>query len=171
MRFYCCSLCCCVCVLSGFGFSVKVTNWERWLAPGKKCLMVFERGRGLGKLKSVKIFSIWRSLSDSYSCVGAFCPGITRVLAKILLNICYDFCVLSCLLYLYRLDVTLAVGNANYIHVYYVDIEIDFDVNVDIDIDEILLEFCANWSRFQAEVFELNSESLCPLRLLQCFCV
>ena len=66
---------------------------------------------------------------------------------------------------------TLAVGNANYIHVYYVDIEIDFDVNVDIDIGEILLEFCAYWSRFEAEVFELNSESLCPMRLLQCFCV
>ena len=48
---------------------------------------------------------------------------------------------------------TLAVGNANYIHVYYVDIEIDFDVNVVIDIDEILLEFCPFWSRFEAEVF------------------
>ena len=70
-------------------------------------------------------------------------------------------------------DVTLAVGNANYLHVYYVDIEIyvEFGADVDIDIDEILLEFCAYWSRFEAEVFELNSERLCPLRLLQCFCV
>ena len=146
MRFCCCCyLCRCVCVLSGFGFSVKVTNWERWLAPSKKCLMVFERGRGMGKLKSVKIFSIWRSLSDSYSCVGAFCPGITRVLAKILLNICYDFCVLSCLLYLYRLDVTLAVGNANYIYTF---IMLILKLILMLTLLLILTKFCLSFVHF-----------------------